>query len=297
MWASLWVSKLVSNMLPSIFQFLIGVVSVSTAKYAAIIASLEVPLTLVGWTFVSFITFYPIMTQNPPYRATGLPAATWLQNMYSGLGGLVICALVFLAEKTFIQAVAVSFHKTSYEARIQESKHGVQILQKLFALSRSLFPAYSSEFQNEDIGLAQTQIGFSGSPSGTSTPRDDMKKAVKSAKKVLDKTTAVLSNVAGEITGRPINSNFASAHAMVVEALKSPHSSVLLARRIWFSLVEEGKEALTVVDLSDLMPQTEAQEALDVLDADNNGDLTLEEIEVVIVEIGKERISLSKIGP
>ena len=59
-WLSLWVSKLVSKALPSIFQFLCGIVSSGTRKYALVLECLEIPLSLCGWALASLATFIPV---------------------------------------------------------------------------------------------------------------------------------------------------------------------------------------------------------------------------------------------
>ncbi len=59
-WLSLWVSKIFARSLPSIFQFLCGIVSSGTRKYATVLAALETPLTLVGWALASLATFIPV---------------------------------------------------------------------------------------------------------------------------------------------------------------------------------------------------------------------------------------------
>ena len=64
-WLSLWVSKLASKALPSIFQFLCGIVSSGTRKYALVIESLEIPLSLCGWALASLATFLPVSLPTP----------------------------------------------------------------------------------------------------------------------------------------------------------------------------------------------------------------------------------------
>ena len=66
-WLSLWVSKLAAKALPSIFQFLCGIVSSGTRKYALVIKRLEIYLSLSGWALASLATFVPVckrMTRN-----------------------------------------------------------------------------------------------------------------------------------------------------------------------------------------------------------------------------------------
>ena len=59
-WLSLWVSKLAAKALPAIFQFLCGIVSSGTRKYASVIKSLEIYLSLSGWALTSLATFVPV---------------------------------------------------------------------------------------------------------------------------------------------------------------------------------------------------------------------------------------------
>lgn len=59
-WLSLWVSKLAAKALPSIFQFLCGIVSSGTRKYALILKNLEIPLSLAGWALAALATFLPV---------------------------------------------------------------------------------------------------------------------------------------------------------------------------------------------------------------------------------------------
>ena len=59
-WLSLWISKLFAKLLPSLFQFLCGVVSSGTRKYALVLKSLEIPLSLSGWALAALATFFPV---------------------------------------------------------------------------------------------------------------------------------------------------------------------------------------------------------------------------------------------
>ena len=59
-WLSLWVSKLAARALPTIFQFLCGIVSSGTRKYALVLKALEIPLSLAGWALAALATFLPV---------------------------------------------------------------------------------------------------------------------------------------------------------------------------------------------------------------------------------------------
>ena len=59
-WVSLWGCKIFAKFIPYVFQFLCGIVSSGTRKYALILRALETPITLVLWTVVSLVTFLPV---------------------------------------------------------------------------------------------------------------------------------------------------------------------------------------------------------------------------------------------
>ena len=65
-WFSLWGSKLFAKFLPHLFQFLCGIVSSGTRKYALVIQSLEIPISLSGWALTSLATFMPVSLMSSP---------------------------------------------------------------------------------------------------------------------------------------------------------------------------------------------------------------------------------------
>lgn len=69
-WLSLWVSKLAAISLPWVFQFLCGIVSSGTRKYALVLKSLEIPLSLSGWALASMATFIPVRLHHPARNNT-----------------------------------------------------------------------------------------------------------------------------------------------------------------------------------------------------------------------------------
>jgi hypothetical protein len=59
-WVSLWVCKIFAKFIPYVFQFLCGIVSSGTRKYALILRALETPISIVLWSVVSLVTFLPV---------------------------------------------------------------------------------------------------------------------------------------------------------------------------------------------------------------------------------------------
>jgi len=322
-WLSLWVSKLAAKSLPWIFQFLCGIVSSGTRKYALIIQALEIYLSLSGWSLASLATFVPVMTRNPTQRAqaatyaanstSSVPAvktnallfqnATGVKDWESIVNGILaaflVASLILLAEKLLIQLISISYHRTQFTSKIKDSKHKIHLLSLLYDASRSLFPAYCQEFAEEDyiindaIDLSGLQGKHSGghTRSGSATPL----RLIQNIGRVGDKLTSAFGNIAHEVTGKQVF-NPDSAHSIVVEALEKNKSSEALAKRLWMSFVVEGKDALYLEDIVEVLGadrHDEAEEAFGVLDRDSNGDISLDEMILTVCEFGKDRHSIA----
>ncbi|KAF4553660.1 Mechanosensitive ion channel protein Msy2-like protein [Elsinoe fawcettii] len=302
LWLSLWVSKIVAHFLPSIFQILAGVVSSGTRKYALIIRAVQIPLSLVGWAVTSLATFIPLMTRNPDARARNdTTPKNWMNIVQNILGACVAASLVLLIEKSFIQLISINYHRKQFNARIKDSKRNVHILGLLYDASRNLFPMYCNEFAEEDyiiadqLNLHKLLGGNSGNKtharSGSATPM----RFLQDVGRIGDKVTSVFGNVAQEITGKQVfNPN--SAHSIVVEALEKKGPSEALARRLWMSFVIEGKDSLYMEDIVDVLgpnQREEAEEAFMAIDRDGNGDISLDEMILTVVEFGRERKAIA----
>jgi small-conductance mechanosensitive channel len=315
-WLSLWVSKLFAHFLPHVFQIFVGVVSSGVRKYASVIRKLEIPLSLVGWAVTSLATFIPLMTLNPyqqrlldEWNANGgagnreqgaRPTDTqpWESIVQKILGAAVVASLILLGEKFIVQMISINYHRKQFNAKIVESKRHVYILELLYDASRSLFPAYCHEFAEEDYIIAdQLQIAALGGRSrghkrtGSRTPL----RFIQNVGRIGDKVTSAFGNVAHEITGKEVfNPN--SSHSIVVEALEKKVTSEALARRIWMSLVLDGRESLHSEDITDVLGierRDEAEEAFWTLDRDGNGDVSLDEMIITVTEWGRERKAIA----
>ncbi|TVY17252.1 putative MscS family protein [Lachnellula arida] len=301
-WLSIWVSKLVSKAVPWVFMFLCGVVSSGTRKYALILKAVEIPLSLVGWAITCLTTFKGLTSlslNEGNKRPAGKNDPGWIEVMVKLLGPAVIASLLLLAEKSIIQLISINYHRRSFDGRIKESKHSIHLLGLLYDASRTLFPMYCREFMEEDYiindGIEAMIAQTTGRPvhhrSGSATPL----KIIGDIGRVGDKVTSIFGNIASEITGKQVfNPN--SAHSVVVEALEKTRSSEALAKRLWMSFVVEGKDALFVEDVEEVLGpnrKAEAEEVFAALDNDGNGDISLDEMIMKVVEIGHDRKSIA----
>jgi hypothetical protein len=263
----LWAAKIVAKILPFVFRQVVGFVSSGTAKYGIIIKALEVPLTLLGWMFTTFITFIPIMTLNPTQRSLDdTNVKDWEGILRQILAALTVTALIYVIQKTFIQFVAVNFHKVSYEQRIKDNKKAVHILARLYEQSRDLFPTFTNDFRNDDEILMSPRRHKKGNASGSGTATPTVRQVLGNAKKAVNKATSAFGSAAQEITGKQIFQP-SSPYNVVVDALSTAQSSSSLARRLWFSVAAEGQEGIHKVDFEDVLGNPEeAHEAMVLFD-------------------------------
>jgi hypothetical protein len=219
-WLSIWVSKLVAKAIPWVFMFLCGVVSSGTRKYALILKSVEIPLSLVGWAMTCLVTFTALVS---PKLNEGIPSKYWVTVMTRVLGPCLIASLLFLGEKLVVQLVSVNYHRRTFEGRIIQSKRDVHLIGLLYEASRTLFPMYCKEFIDEDYVindiidpiLANTTRPYRKSGSATHL------KLISNVGRLGDKITSAFGNIASEITGMQVfnptsthSIDFAMVHKM-----------------------------------------------------------------------------------
>ncbi|KAJ5542456.1 hypothetical protein N7535_004877 [Penicillium sp. DV-2018c] len=298
-WFSLWASKIFARYIPYVFQFLCGIVSSGTRKYALILRALETPIALVLWAIISLVTFLPVMTLTPAKKASGdTEVKSWEKSVKNILFALLVCSLIYLAEKALVQLISISYHRKQFDTKIKTSKRNVYLLSLLFEASRNMFPVYCPEFKEEDSLIFDSLLAQAGVKDGkrsSAMPLRMLRQVGKNVGRVGDKVTAAFGNVASELTGKQVF-NPTSTHAMVTEALERQRHAAALARRIWMSFVVEGRDALYMEDIVEVLgPEhvAEAQECFIALDKDGNGDVSLDEMVLAVTEFGRMRKALN----
>ena len=106
---------------------------------------------------------------------------------------------------------------------------------------------------------------------------------------------SAVGNVTNEITGQ--NAKTSAIHAVVIGALEMKSSSEALGRRLWLSLSGEGNNALYRKDIEAVLGSARKEQAeliFDTLDADGNGDISLEEMTLTVTEIARERKAIAR---
>jgi small-conductance mechanosensitive channel len=281
-WLTLWASRILAKCLP----WPIGVVSTlftnNGKKWRDMGKQLELPATLFFWWLAIEISFLPTMTNHMPNHPKGV-AVGWQKSMNKVLIALLVGFVLNFAEKIIIQLIAISFHLRTYADRIELNKFQIGSLVKLYIYSKTKIAMEDSEFEQPADGIV----------SGTRTPGAFINEAAKTTKEVVGKLGDVTGKIAGDFTGKTV---LKSTHPnqVVLTLLSTVGGSQVLARRLYRTFAREETETVHQEDLHNAYEnEDEATAAFSMFDKDMNGDISMEELEAVCVEIGRERKSIT----
>ena len=243
---------------------------------------LELPATLFFWWLAIEVSFLPTMTNHNVDGSKNGTTQRWQKTMNKVLVSFFVGFVLNFIEKIIIQLIAISFHLRTYQDRIELNKFQIGSLVKLYSYSKQKIAMEDSEFEHYDQG-----------PSGTRTPGQLVTEAQKNIKEGLTKFGDIAGKVAGDFTGRQVTS---SSHPsqVVIQLLSSNSGSQVLARRLYRTFARPETETVHADDLKNAFESDdEADAAFSMFDKDMNGDISMEELEAVCVEIGRERKSIT----
>ena len=245
---------------------------------------LEVPATIFFWWLGVEISFLPTMNNHIIEGYTG--DDSWKSTVNKIIIAIFVGATLNFVEKIIIQLIAISFHLRTYADRIELNKFQIGSLVKLYEYSKQKIAMEDSDFE---------EGGPSGPGSGARTPAQYLDKAQKNVTEVFHKVGDVAGKVAGDFTGKAVAKS-THPHQVVLMLLNSTNGSQVLARRLFRTFVREDTEMETVFsdDMKNAFDNNdEAEAAFTMFDKDLNGDISMEELEAVCVEIGRERKSIT----
>lgn len=200
--------------------------------------------------------------------------------MASILFGLFLCSLVYAAEKVIVQIIAYRFHQDSYEDRIREQKLQTRGIVTLYINSHDI-PGRSDTMTEADFKKTNKD------------PRRAVRNALRGFKTAAQATTTVIGNVATEMTGQSVLQTN-SPYNRVNAALLSANKSKALSRRLFYSFRQPGADHLTINDIVRFFPDYDsAMVAFAVFDRDSNGDATRDEMDMALLQMHREKMSLS----
>ena len=280
-WLSLWAGRIIAKCIPWPMGVISSAFTNSNKKWRDLGKALELPATLFIWGLAIEVSFLPTMRNHM------VPGYTGSTNWQTILNKIIIaffvgCTLNFF-EKIIIQLIAISFHLRTYADRIDINKFQIQSLVKLYKYSREKITMEDSEFEINDTNPA----------SGARTPMAYAMKAQKNARQVFTKVGDVAGKVAGDFTGKQVAAS-THPHQVVLALLGTTSGAQVLARRLYRTFAHEGSETVLSDDLRDAFDNDdEANAAFTMFDKDLNGDISIEELEAVCVEIGRERKAIT----
>lgn len=190
---------------------------------------------------------------------------------------------MFLLEKIAMLYISIHYHYRADGNRIDKSKRTRGALAMLYEASVSVYPTFREPFHTEDAII------------------HDMTGSGKGAGALFGKMGSVGSKVMNGVENffNPNEKSHwfksASTYSIVDRALEHQKSSAALAKRIWMSLVPEGRNVLTVHDIIEVLGphrKADAENSFKVIDENQNGDVTLNEIVLTVLETGNMRHSV-----
>lgn len=240
---------------------------------------LELPATLMFWWLAIEISFLPTMTNHNIYGDKN--TQPWQESMNKVLVSFLVAFILNFVEKVIIQLIAISFHLRTYQDRIDLNKFQIGSLVKLYKYSKEKIEMEDSEFEQNNM------------PSGARTPGQLMTEAQKNIKLGLNRFGDVAGKIAGDFTGRQVTSS-RHPHQVVLSLIASTSGAQILARRLYRTFSRPETETVHSEDLKNAFDSDEeAEAAFSMFDKDMNGDISMEELEAVCVEIGRERKSIT----
>jgi small-conductance mechanosensitive channel len=240
---------------------------------------LELPATLFFWWLAIEISFLPTMKNHNINGDT--TTQSWQKTMNKVLVAFLVGFSLNLVEKVILQLIAISFHLRTYQDRIELNKFQIGSLAKLYKYSKEKIAMDDSEFEGEKA------------PSGARTPGQLVTEAQKNIKEGITKFGDIAGKVAGDFTGRQVTS---SGHPsqVTLQLIGSTGGAQVLARRLYRTFARPETETVHSDDLKNAFESDEeADAAFSMFDKDMNGDISMEELEAVCVEIGRERKSIT----
>jgi small-conductance mechanosensitive channel len=279
-WLTLWAGRLVAKLIPWPMGLVSSLFTNNSKKWRDMGKQLEIPATIFFWWLGIEISFLPTMRSHRCLNNGN--DLSWTVTVNKIIISFFVLATLNFIEKIIIQLIAISFHLRTYSDRIELNKFQIGSLTKLYSYSKQKIAADDSEFEQP-----------SGPASGARTPAMYADKIQRGAREAFAKVGDVAGTVAGDFTGKKVVKS-GHPHQVVLTLLNSANGSQVLARRLYRTFVREGCDTVSSDDLHNAFDnEEEAEAAFNMFDKDMNGDISMEELEAVCVEIGRERKSIT----
>ncbi|EAQ90533.1 hypothetical protein CHGG_02468 [Chaetomium globosum CBS 148.51] len=284
LWLTLWAARIATSVLPPIVAFAADTVgSTNHKKWRDIGRQLEFPTALFLWLLAVLVSYRPILNHRvvDPDDDNKTPYVTWIDVVFKVIIALFVLATLNLVEKVLIKWIATSFHLRTYSHRIRENTLHIEYLVTLYAYAKTRL-----EEQDPVWDSPSSRRGSGQYPS-------PLKNIQNNARHVWSKVGNAANRMAGDFTGRKfLKGNH--PRKVVMELLRNSESSYTLARVFYRTFVQPEKSTVAVEDLFPAFPaQEDAEACFGVFDKDLNGDVSMEELEMVCNEIHLEKKAIA----
>ncbi|KAL2754871.1 hypothetical protein ACRALDRAFT_1077087 [Sodiomyces alcalophilus JCM 7366] len=276
-WCTLWGTRMLTSLMPFLFggfATLLG--STNNKKWKGIGRNLELHTSLFIWMLIVLVTFRPI---NNIGREDPAIFLSWMDIVNKVIIALFVLATLNWIEKICMQQIATSFHQRTYAQRIETNKSNINYLVHLYAYARE-------RIAHEDPIWDTTDNAMDPPPGRTPMA------ALHHVRHIFNKAGVVANRVGNDFIGR--KSTFNHDKNIVTELLRNTSSSHTLGRLIFRSLVNSDHETVYPEDVAAAFATPEeAEEAFNIFDKDLNGDISIEEMEIVVNDIHLERKAIA----
>ena len=278
-WLTLWAGRVMAKSIPYPLGLVSSIFTNNAKKWRDLGKQLEIPATIFFWWLAVLVSFLPTMKNH---HSNGVKTTRdWEHTLNKVIIAVFVGATCNFIEKIIIQLIAISFHLRTYADRIELNKFQIGSLTKLYVWSKAQIAMEDAEFEEK------------APPSGTRTPGIYADQAQQAVNKAFAKVGDVAGTVAGDFTGKKVAK---SGHPsqVVLALLNTTAGSQVLARRLYRTFVRESFDTVFSGDLKPAFDNDdEADAAFSMFDKDMNGDISMEELEAVCVEIGRERKAIT----
>jgi small-conductance mechanosensitive channel len=289
-WCTLWATRMIASIMPHLFQGVARVVgSINPRKWHDIGRQMELHVSLFTWWLAILVSYNPIMDDHrAEYDDDGKPVyINWIEVINKVIIAIFVLAALNFAEKILLQWIAMSFHQRTYATRIQNHKADTENLIRLYEHATSHLARADS---------AWNATTSTTPPSGSRTP---MRALQETARTVIYKAGGVAKGIGNDFVGRrTVSKNHPPR--VVAELLRSTASAHTLARLIYRSLVREGRDTVYLEDMAlafggedEAAAAERAEVAFIMFDKDLNGDISMEEFEIVCNEVQLEKKAIA----
>lgn len=278
-WLTLWAGRIIAKCVPYPLGLVASMFTNNAKKWRDLGKALEIPATIFFWWLGVLISFLPTMKNH--HADGNKTTRDWERSLNKVIIAVFVGATCNFIEKIIIQLIAISFHLRTYADRIDINKFQIGSLTKLYVFSKA------------QIAMEDTEFEEKAPASGARTPGVYADQAQAAITRALAKVGDVAGTVAGDFTGKQVAK---SGHPsqVILTLLNTTSGSQILARRLYRTFVRDGFDTVFSGDLKPAFENDEeADAAFSMFDKDMNGDISMEELEAVCVEIGRERKAIT----